>query len=56
MKQFKIVCNVCGRGFEDWDRDTVHAMARVHAREQGYRLPAHFKFVALETYTLVVED
>ena len=56
MKTFKIVCNACGRGFEAGDKDTVHSMARLHARAGEHQMPVDFKFLAMESYTLVVED
>lgn len=49
-------CLECNRGFESRERETALEMARLHARDAGHRLPASFRFTAMEAFTLVVEE
>ena len=55
MLNCSVQCIDCNKTYKGTTYKSASGMAKLHASEPGHPLPAKFRFVALETFTLVIE-
>ena len=56
MHTIKIECITCGKGYSGETEEQVFEIARLHAQNSTHPTPVKYRFVSLETFTLVVDS